>query len=80
VFVRHARGVLVQHNLAARNCQGILVLDDGQPGGAGNAVIVKNTVVGNNKFCAKSDDTPVPVRGGGILLLGATNTLVATMW
>jgi hypothetical protein len=40
-------------------------------------VITQNTVVGNNKFCPKSMDTPVKVRGGGILLLGATRTLVA---
>jgi Right handed beta helix region len=77
IFVRHARGVTVSHNLATRNCQGILVLDDGQKGGAGNAAILRNVVAGNNKFCAKSMDTPVSTRGGGILLLGATNTLVA---
>jgi hypothetical protein len=29
------------------------------------------------KFCGKSGDTPVNVKGGGILLLGATKTLVA---
>src|SRR5215469_8121342 len=39
IFVRHAREVLVSHNFTTRNCQGILVLDDGQPGGAGNALI-----------------------------------------
>ena len=59
------------------NCQGILVLDDGQPGGAGNAVIVDNNVFNNNKLCAKNEDTPVNTQGGGILLLGATQTLVA---
>ena len=77
IFVRHARHVTVFHNLATRNCQGILVLDDGQPGGAGTAVITDNTVLHNNKFCKKSMDTPVNLRGGGILLLGATRTLVA---
>ena len=59
------------------NCQGILVLDDGQPGGAGNAVIVDKNVFNNNKLCAKNEDTPVNTQGGGILLLGATQTLVA---
>ena len=77
IFVRHARHVTVFHNLATRNCQGILVLDDGQRGGAGNAVITDNTVLRNNKFCKKSEDTPVSIRGGGILLLGATFSLVA---
>jgi hypothetical protein len=77
IFIRHARGVAVFHNLAIKNCEGILVLDDGQKGGAGNAAIFRNVAIGNNKFCAKSDDTPVNVKGGGILLLGATHTLVA---
>jgi nitrous oxidase accessory protein NosD len=77
IFIRHARHVSVFHNTATRNCQGILVLDDGQPGGVGNAVITHNTVLRNNKFCGKSEDTPVSIKGGGILLLGATNSLVA---
>ncbi len=77
IFVRHARGVTVFHNVAIKNCEGILVLDDGQKGGAGNAAILRNVAAGNNKFCAKTKDTPVNVEGGGILLLGATNTLVA---
>lgn len=76
IFVRHAREVAVFHNLATKNCQGILVLDDGQPGGAGTAVIAKNAIIANNKFCPKSMDTPVDIQGGGILLLGATKTLV----
>ena len=42
IFVRHARGVTVFHNVAIRNCEGILVLDDGQKGGAGNAAILRN--------------------------------------
>jgi len=77
IFVRHARHVTVFHNLATRNCEGILVLDDGQRGGAGNATITDNTVLRNNKFCKKSEETPVNLRGGGILLLGATFSLVA---
>jgi hypothetical protein len=77
IFVRHAREVTVFHNLATRNCQGILVLDDGQKGGAGNAAILRNRAVANNKFCPKGGENPVNFRGGGILLLGATRTLVA---
>jgi hypothetical protein len=76
IFIRHARYVLVAGNHTSGNCQGIIVLDDGQPGGAGDAAIVANSVSSNNKFCAKHGDTPVNLQGGGILLLGATRTLV----
>jgi len=76
IFIRHARHVLVTGNVVSGNCQGILVLDDGQRGGVGNAVIQFNRVFDNNKFCKKSGDTPVDTKGGGILLLGATHTLV----
>ena len=77
IFVRHARGVDVMHNRVSGNCQGVLVLDDGQAGGAGNAVIQGNSVFRNNKFCPKNEETPVAVQGGGILLLGATQTRVS---
>ena len=76
IFVRHARHVLVSGNVVSGNCQGILVLDDGQKGGAGNVTIRFNRVFNNNKFCKKNEDTPVDTKGGGILLLGATHTLV----
>jgi hypothetical protein len=77
IFIRHARHILVKDNRLSGNCQGILVLDDGQPGGAGNTGVVYNSVFNNNKFCPKSGDQPVNLQGGGILLLGATHTLVA---
>ena len=76
IFIRHARGVRVTGNWLTRNCQGVLVLDDGQPGGAGNTVVWQNSVFRNNKFCPKHGDTPVNTKGGGILLLGATHTWV----
>jgi parallel beta-helix repeat protein len=76
IFIRHARHILVKDNRVSGNCQGILVLDDGQPGGAGNTGVVHNSVSKNNKFCPKSEEAP-PLQGGGILLLGATHTLVA---
>jgi hypothetical protein len=75
IFIRHARGVLVSGNYTARNCQGILVLDDGQPGGAGNALIKNNIVLRNNKLCPSGAENP-SLQGGGILLLGATNSRV----
>ena len=76
IFIRHARHILVTDNQLSGNCQGIMVLDDAQPGGAGNTAIIGNSVVKNNKFCPASEDSP-PLQGGGILLLGATHTLVA---
>ncbi len=76
IFIRHARHVLVVGNRLRGNCQGVLVLDDGQPGGAGNTTIRHNKVVRNNKLCPPSEDGPA-LRGGGILLLGATFTGVA---
>ena len=77
IFVRHARGVTVTGNRVTGNCEGILVLDDGQHGGAGNALIEHNRAVSNNKFCKKNEETPVDAKGGGILLLGATQTTVS---
>ena len=41
-----------------------------------NALIAKNVVARNNKFCPKSEDAPA-LKGGGILLLGATHTVAA---
>ena len=76
IFIRHARHILVKDNRVSGNCQGILVLDDGQPGGAGNTSVVHNSVSKNNKFCPKNEEAP-PLQGGGILLLGATHSLVA---
>jgi Right handed beta helix region len=76
IFIRHARHVLVSRNVVSGNCQGILVLDDGQRGGVGNTTIRHNRVFDNNKFCKKHEETPVDTKGGGILLLGATHTLV----
>ena len=77
IFVRHARQVQVTGNVVSGNCQGILVLDDGQKGGAGNVSILWNSVQRNNKLCPANEDTPVSTQGGGILLLGATRSLVA---
>ena len=77
IFVRHARGVTVMNNRATGNCQGVLVLDDGQPGGAGNAVVQSNSVFRNNKSCPGNEEAP-PLQGGGILLVGATQTKVVS--
>jgi parallel beta-helix repeat protein len=75
IFIRHARGVTVMNNRATGNCQGVLVLDDGQQGGVGNAVIAGNSVFRNNMSCPADEGAP-PLQGGGILLVGATQTKV----
>jgi hypothetical protein len=79
IFVRHARGVTVQDNDVHGNCFGILVLMDGQPGGAGNETIRENSFHDNNVFCPGSSDPggPPPHGGAGVVLLGADHTLVA---
>jgi hypothetical protein len=61
--------VLAFGNRISRNCQGILVLDDGQRGGVGDAALVHNRVVKDNKLCPKNDEMPFDVKGGRILLL-----------
>ncbi len=76
IFVRHAHDVHIAYNRAYDNCQGILVLDEGQRGGAGHVTIRYNSVSHNNKVCPASHEAP-PLSGGGILLLGATHTVVA---
>jgi len=76
IFIRHARNVAVLNNSATHNCEGILVLDDGQKGGAGNAIIHHNIFSHNNKFCPATEEAP-KFQGGGVLLLGATKVLVS---
>jgi parallel beta-helix repeat protein len=76
IFIRHTRKVEVAYNHAQGNCEGVLVLDDGQPGGAGNINIHNNVFDANNKFCPAGDENP-PLQGGGVLLFGATNSIVA---
>lgn len=75
VFVRHAHEVNVEGNTVWDNCVGILVLDDGQVGGAGNVTVSGNDVHGNNLVCPASGGPPTS--GGGIVLAGAVHTLVA---
>lgn len=75
IFIRHSSGITAQLNHAFDNCQGILVLDDGQ-GDVSNIEIKYNYVTFNDAVCPGSDDEP-PFAGGGILLLGAGDSLVA---
>ena len=77
VFVRHSHQVRVTRNRSWGNCIGIFVLDDGEPGGAGDIVVDRNTVSANNKFCpANEEHHAPPLSGAGIVLLGAVRTAV----
>ena len=75
-FVRHSSGIELKNNQAYGNCQGILVLDDGEPGGASNITIENNVLTSNNETCAATQEAP-SLQGGGILLLGATDSTVS---
>jgi len=76
LFVRHTRFVKVFGNTLQGNCQGMLILDDGQAGGAGNVTAFANKLNRNNKFCPASEDAPA-LQGGGLLVLGGTRNLIA---
>lgn len=76
IFIRHSSGISAQLNHLFSNCQGIMVLDDGQAGGVSNIELKYNYVTFNNKACAASNESPA-LSGGGILLLGAADSLVA---
>lgn len=75
ILIRHARQVQVTGNDFRGNCEGILVLDDGQPGGVGDVTLDDNVVAENNQACG--DEVP-PLGGGGILLVGATDSAVTS--
>lgn len=75
IFVRHSHEVRVNDNAVWANCVGILVLDDGQPGGAGDIQVLDNNSRANNRKCPAGDGPPTS--GGGIALIGAVRTVVA---
>jgi hypothetical protein len=74
-FIRHSWGITLNHNVGVGNCQGVLVLDDGQPEGVGNITLLYNVMNKNNRYCSAAEGPAV--RGGGILLLGAQDSTVA---
>ena len=75
IFIRRSSGVSLQHNHLTQNCQGILILDDGQ-GDVSDITIKFNSATLNNKVCpAQGTDQPA-LSGGGILLLGASDSSV----
>lgn len=75
IFVRHSHEVKINDNSVWANCVGVLVLDDGQPGGVGDVQVLDNNSRANNKKCPAGDGPPTS--GGGIALIGAVRTVVA---
>ncbi|MGY0236575.1 right-handed parallel beta-helix repeat-containing protein [Longispora urticae] len=69
ILVRHAHHVKVSANNIVDNCAGIVLVDDGQPGGLGHDEVSANNVSGNNRFCPPAGDVP-PLQGTGIALIG----------
>lgn len=76
VLVRHAHHVTVRDNDATRNCVGVALVDDGQPGGQGHNNVSDNKVVENNRSCAGHGPVP-PLGGTGVLLFGGERNTIA---
>ncbi|MFD7159839.1 hypothetical protein ACFV9C_34945 [Kribbella sp. NPDC059898] len=53
----------------------MLILDDGQPGGAGNVAAWDNDLNRNNQFRAANAEHP-PLQGGVLLVLGGTKNVL----
>jgi nitrous oxidase accessory protein NosD len=77
VLIRHSRAATIENNVFTRNCVGVVVLNDGEPGGAGSNHIAWNTIRNNNQFCPPLPDEGTPaLQGSGIWLAGADKNLV----
>jgi hypothetical protein len=79
ILVRHARQVLVADNTASRGCFGVLLLNDGQPGGSGDTAVLDNRVRANNRTDCPgwAEYLRTPVGGGGIVVAGSQHNLIA---
>jgi len=58
------------------NCSGLVVVDTGFPGPARDIRITANTVRANDRYCPGDGGVP-PQGGAGVVLAGATDTVVA---
>ena len=76
IFVRHVHEATVRDNHVWANCLGMFFLDDGQPEGNGDNLILRNKVRNNNRTCEASDGVPA-LSGGGIVLYGSQRNVVA---
>jgi hypothetical protein len=73
LLFRDALGGTIDHNAFYWNCIGILVLDTGAPGAAGDVTITGNALVANNQACEGDEDEGVPPTSGiGLAILGGT--------
>lgn len=75
LLIRHARHIKVWGNTIVRNCTGIALVDDGQPGGQGNTKIWKNRVSKNNRSCSPHEQVPA-LHGTGILFFGGDHNTI----
>lgn len=77
ILVRHTHQVRLIDNTVRRNCLGIYLLDDTQPGGSGDNVVQENTVNVNNRSCPGFADEGVPpFSGAGIVLQGSQHNRI----
>jgi hypothetical protein len=74
-FFRDSRHGLFGRNIATGNCVGIMAMDTGSPGAAGDVEIRLNHVFHNQKACPPADSPALS--GVGIMLLG---TARANVW
>jgi len=69
-FMRDAQHGLVTDNDFEGNCVGAVILDTGSPGPARYWTLKHNDVHQNDRFCPKTQDTPFPLSGSGIVVFG----------
>ena len=70
IFIRNAEGVHIVGNRVHGNCLGVLFLGDA-PGPVGASDVTGNFIFENNRFCPASEETPFPIQGVGVALVGA---------
>ena len=75
LLVRHAHNVTVTGNRFIRNCTGVALVDDGQPGGQGDTVVMHNVIDRNNRSCPAGEDAP-PLQGTGVLIFGGHDNTI----
>jgi len=75
LLVRHAHNVRVTGNKFIGNCTGIALVDDGQPGGQGDTVVMHNVIDRNNRSCPAGEEAP-PLQGTGVLIFGGHDNTI----
>ncbi|MFF3929697.1 right-handed parallel beta-helix repeat-containing protein [Streptomyces hirsutus] len=76
VIVRRLRNLTVDRNEATGNCAAVFVVGDESKPVAGDLRVTRNHLRANNKHCAATPGLPF-LRGTGVVLTGAEDTLVA---